>query len=26
LKWYEIDLNWYTIWMFKRIGLASHIR
>jgi stearoyl-CoA desaturase (delta-9 desaturase) len=26
LKWYEIDLNWYTIWMFKHIGLASHIR
>jgi stearoyl-CoA desaturase (delta-9 desaturase) len=26
LKWYEIDLNWYTISMFKRIGLASQIR
>jgi stearoyl-CoA desaturase (delta-9 desaturase) len=26
LKWYEIDLNWYTISLFKRIGLASRIR
>jgi fatty-acid desaturase len=26
MKWYEIDFNWYTIWMFKRLGLASHIR
>ena len=26
LKWYEIDLNWYTIWMFKHLGLASRIR
>jgi fatty-acid desaturase len=25
LKWYEIDLNWYTICLFKRLGLASHI-
>lgn len=24
LKWYEIDLNWYTIWMFKQVGLVSH--
>ncbi|MGA7914985.1 MAG: fatty acid desaturase [Candidatus Acidiferrales bacterium] len=24
LKWYEIDLNWYTIWMFKLVGLVSH--
>jgi len=25
LKWCEIDLNWHTIWLFKRLGLASHI-
>ncbi|MGA7929532.1 MAG: fatty acid desaturase [Candidatus Sulfotelmatobacter sp.] len=25
LKWYEIDLNWYTIWMFKQLRLASRI-
>jgi fatty-acid desaturase len=25
LKWYEIDLNWYTICLFKQLGLASHI-
>jgi sn-1 stearoyl-lipid 9-desaturase len=25
LKWYEIDFNWYTIWLFKRLGLASRI-
>jgi fatty-acid desaturase len=25
LKWYEIDVNWYTIWIFKQLGLASHI-
>jgi sn-1 stearoyl-lipid 9-desaturase len=23
-KWYEIDLNWYTIWIFKQLGLVSH--
>jgi fatty-acid desaturase len=23
--WYEIDFNWYTIWIFKQVGLASHI-
>jgi stearoyl-CoA desaturase (delta-9 desaturase) len=25
LEWYEIDVNWYTIWIFKQLGLASHI-
>jgi fatty-acid desaturase len=25
LKWYEIDLNWYTIWILKQFGLVSHI-
>src|SRR5271166_6429426 len=25
LRWYEIDFNWYTIWIFKQLGLASHI-
>jgi len=25
LKWYEIDVNWYTIWIFKQLGLASRI-
>jgi fatty-acid desaturase len=26
MKWYEIDFNWYTISMFRRLGLASQIR
>ena len=25
LKWYEIDFNWYTIWIFELLGLASGI-
>lgn len=25
MKWHEIDFNWYTIWTFKRLGLASRI-
>ena len=25
LKWYEIDFNWYGIWILKQLGLASHI-
>jgi stearoyl-CoA desaturase (delta-9 desaturase) len=25
LKWYEIDVNWYSIWILGRIGLASDI-
>ena len=26
LKWYEIDLNWYAIWVFSRLRLISNIR
>jgi fatty-acid desaturase len=26
LMWYELDFNWYTIWMLKQLGLASHIQ
>jgi len=25
LKWYEIDLNWYGIWMLSKIGLARDV-
>jgi fatty-acid desaturase len=25
LRWYEIDFNWYTIWILERVGLASNI-
>jgi fatty-acid desaturase len=25
LKWYEIDLNWYGIWVMKKIGLARQV-
>jgi fatty-acid desaturase len=25
LKWYEVDFNWYTIWILQRFGLASNI-
>jgi fatty-acid desaturase len=25
LTWYEIDLNWYGIWILGRLGLATHI-
>jgi len=25
LKWYEFDLNWYGIWMLKKLGLARHV-
>jgi stearoyl-CoA desaturase (delta-9 desaturase) len=25
LKWYEIDMNWYGIWVLKVIGLATQI-
>jgi sn-1 stearoyl-lipid 9-desaturase len=25
LKWYEIDLNWYGIWILKKIGLARQV-
>lgn len=26
LKWYEMDLNWYGIWILKKLGLAKQIR
>ena len=25
LKWYQIDFNWYTIWIFEQFGLASRV-
>ncbi|HEY4765566.1 MAG TPA: acyl-CoA desaturase, partial [Candidatus Sulfotelmatobacter sp.] len=25
LRWYEIDFNWYAIWILKQFGLVSHI-
>jgi stearoyl-CoA desaturase (delta-9 desaturase) len=25
LKWYEIDLNWYGIWVLKKLGLARKV-
>src|SRR5579863_3143297 len=24
-EWYEIDFNWYTIWIFKQLGLVSRV-
>jgi len=26
LKWYELDLNWYAIWVFSKLGLVRQIR
>ena len=26
LKWYEIDFNWYGIWMLNKLGLARDLR
>ena len=26
LRWYEIDMNWYGIWMLKVFGLAKQIK
>jgi fatty-acid desaturase len=26
LAWYEIDLNWYGIWVLQKLGLATQIR
>ena len=26
LKWYEVDMNWYGIWMLKMLGLAKEIK
>ncbi|MGH9711609.1 MAG: fatty acid desaturase, partial [Candidatus Acidiferrales bacterium] len=25
LRWYEVDLNWYGIWVLKKLGLARQI-
>jgi sn-1 stearoyl-lipid 9-desaturase len=25
LKWYEIDFNWYGIWLLKQLGFATHV-
>jgi hypothetical protein len=26
LRWYEVDMNWYGIWMLKVFGLAKQIK
>jgi fatty-acid desaturase len=26
LAWYELDLNYYGIWLLKKLGLARHVR
>ena len=26
LRWYEVDMNWYGIWMLKMLGLARQIK
>jgi len=26
LKWYEIDTNWYGIWLLEKVGLAQQVR
>jgi sn-1 stearoyl-lipid 9-desaturase len=26
LRWYELDVNWYGIWLLKKLGLAKQIR
>jgi sn-1 stearoyl-lipid 9-desaturase len=25
LAWYEVDVNWYGIWLLKKLGLARHV-
>jgi len=25
LKWYEVDFNWYGIWLLKKLGLARQV-
>ncbi|HKS72635.1 MAG TPA: fatty acid desaturase [Terriglobales bacterium] len=25
LRWYEVDMNWYGIWLLKKFGLAKNI-
>jgi sn-1 stearoyl-lipid 9-desaturase len=26
LAWYEVDFNWYGIWLMKKIGIARNVR
>jgi stearoyl-CoA desaturase (delta-9 desaturase) len=26
LAWYEIDTNWYCIWLMKKLGLAKQVK
>jgi sn-1 stearoyl-lipid 9-desaturase len=26
LRWYEVDFNWYGIWVLKKLGLARQVR
>jgi len=26
LAWYEVDVNYYGIWILRRLGLASHVK
>jgi stearoyl-CoA desaturase (delta-9 desaturase) len=25
MAWFEIDINWYTVWALKKLGLAQHV-
>jgi fatty-acid desaturase len=25
MAWYELDMNWYGIWLMKKLGLARHV-
>jgi len=25
IAWYEVDMNWYGIWLLKKLGLARHV-
>ncbi len=25
LKWYEVDINWYGIWVLQKLGLATNV-
>ncbi len=25
LAWYEVDLNWYTVWVLKKLRLARQV-
>ena len=26
LKWWQVDVGWYAIWMFEKLGLATDVR